>query len=136
LKNLLEIVFTGQVSQVYKAYWTQNINVVDQEQDNIKTLDDLKANENLKNKPIHIDLFTEVSAAFTAYQHTFGTKMLDFNAETSPFKEINNLIPDGMDLIKNTGKDFKLHLFFIIEGERQTIDLVYDEDGRLVSRDQ
>eukprot|EP00352_Strombidinopsis_acuminata_P000690 CAMPEP_0176344928 /NCGR_PEP_ID=MMETSP0126-20121128/5067_1 /TAXON_ID=141414 ORGANISM="Strombidinopsis acuminatum, Strain SPMC142" /NCGR_SAMPLE_ID=MMETSP0126 /ASSEMBLY_ACC=CAM_ASM_000229 /LENGTH=62 /DNA_ID=CAMNT_0017691633 /DNA_START=1432 /DNA_END=1620 /DNA_ORIENTATION=+ len=62
--------------------------------------------------------------------------MLDFNAETSPFKEINNLIPDGMDLIKNTGKDFKLHLFFIIEGERQTIDLVYDEDGRLVSRDQ
>jgi len=51
----------------------------------------------------------------TSYQHTFGTKMVDFNPDTSPFKEIGNLIKEGKEkLINYTNPNYKLYLFVMI----------------------
>lgn len=57
--------------------------------------------------------------------------MVDLNPDTSPFKHIGNFIEDGKDLIDYTDNNYRLYLFVVIQGERQFIEIRYDNNGKL-----
>ena len=77
------------------------------------------------------------------YQNLYGNKILDFNDDVSPFKNINNIFAGngnqklGTDLISRTAKyskNYRLCLIPIVAGgERYLTELKYDhKEGQLV----
>jgi len=75
-----------------------------------------------------------VQKSFINYVAIFGTKVIDFNKNDSPFKYLADLIGDGASTLLKITKDkgYKLVLFCQDYSERFTFDVHYSEKGELI----
>ena len=60
----------------------------------------------------------------------FGTKVVDFNSDSSAFKHLSTLIKGGSELLKIKG-NYKLYLFYTVSSERFIFTINYDSKGEL-----
>jgi len=94
-----------------------------------------------------IDVTKEVQETFVMYQNLFGNKLLDFNDDTSPFKQFNNIFAStgkgdlGSILLEKTlslgralSKKYRLCLVSqIAGGERTLTEIKYNlTDGSII----
>jgi len=98
LMNLCEHLFLGSCNTVMAAYWTDasaaSINMSDM---TIKktSVDDLIETQKKKSGyqiDKFIDITHEIREAFTSYFAVYGTKIIDFNTDTSAFRELKDLV--------------------------------------------
>lgn len=64
----------------------------------------------------------------------FGNKVIDFNYDTSAFRDIGTFIKRGREMIELTnrsGLQFKLVIFYQVSSERYSFEVNYDRDGFL-----
>jgi hypothetical protein len=63
----------------------------------------------------------------------FGNKIIDFNYDSSAFKNIEVLIKGGKKLVEITNKQigykYRLVIFYIVSSERYMFEVTYDENG-------
>lgn len=144
LYNQIEQVFYGSISSVYKAYWTKDISKLTQFDGRYEiTLQDL-----IKSKPNQIDfdeegvsveLSHEVQEAFSQYFTLFGTKVVDFNLDVTPYSNMRNLIGKDkaeklLEATANTKDAYQLCLFSSLHGERFIYIVNFDnQTGQLIS---
>jgi hypothetical protein len=57
-----------------------------------------------------IDVTEEVQETFNSYQRMFGNKVIDFNQDSSAFKNLSSLIKNGDKLI--CIKDYRLVILY------------------------
>lgn len=90
-----------------------------------------------------VDVTEEVQETLNSYQRMFGNKVLDFNYDSSAFKNIGTLIKGGEDMVRKTaaaGKragassQYKLVLFYQVSSERYMFEVRYDEKGHLLKQ--
>lgn len=76
----------------------------------------------------------EVQETVNSYQSMFGNKLLDFNFDSSPFKQIGTLIRRGGELAEMTKRfagTYRLVISYMVSGERYRFEVRYDTNGRL-----
>lgn len=62
----------------------------------------------------------------------FGTKVIDFNPDSSAFKQIGTLIKGGAELLAKTGvARYKLYIYYTVSSERFVFAVSYDRKGEL-----
>jgi hypothetical protein len=120
LFNLVEASFDMSVSGVYRALWASDLN-----QPCVK----FSARKDLV-PGMAIDVTEEVQETLNRYQRMFGTKVVDFNSDSSAFKNLSTLIKGGSELLKIKG-NYKLYLFYTVSSERFIFTINYDSKGEL-----
>lgn len=81
-----------------------------------------------------IDVTDEMLENINSYQRMFGTKTIDFNVDSSAFKNIDNLIKGGQKLVEITnqlGGKYRLVIFYQVSSERYLFEVEYDNKGML-----
>ena len=152
LYNQIEQVFTGSIGMVQGAYWTNDVARLEgwradvasealrnsregatPEEDDV--FDSL--NEDIQHTMINVT--KEVQEALTRYFAVFGTKVIDFNDDVSPFRTLRELVGQQTEskmkkMARQNDDKFKLVLFCTTEGERFSYVVNYhNENGNLVS---
>lgn len=102
IMNSVEYVFNRQVSLVQKAYWTRDVNECKKMRagkevklEMMLFLRDL----DLDNECTSVDVSAQVQTAVLNYFDVFGTKVLDFNWDTTPFQTLSTLIPQAKEML-------------------------------------
>ena len=106
LYNQVEQVFTGGIGMVQGAYWTSDFSLLEgwradvqaNAQDSSKR-EDTKTPQDLffetfieQSQNGLMNVTVEVQEAITSYFSVFGTKIIDFNADVSPFRDLKQLV--------------------------------------------
>ena len=58
----------------------------------------------------------------------FGNKVIDFNQDSSAFKNIRSLIKNGEHLLQ-LGGGYRLVILYQVSSERYTFEVRYDSQG-------
>ena len=65
----------------------------------------------------------------------FGNKVIDFNYDSSAFKNIGTLIKGGRELVELTNSypsKYKLVMLYSVSSERYMFEVSYDKNGNLI----
>ena len=77
---------------VRKAYWTKDVKKIMDKNSNKEISFEkflaLNGNVNLEQEGTSIDLTDEIQMSIIRYTSVFGTKVIDFNPDVSPFKKL------------------------------------------------
>src|SRR5690606_30696762 len=102
LFNLVEMAFDLGVSSIYQAFWTKEPNI--QTKKRAVKLNQFLVKPNLSDEEEYttIDVTDEVLENINSYQRMFGNKIIDFNVDSSAFRNIDTLIKGGKKMVELT----------------------------------
>jgi hypothetical protein len=94
---------------VLRAYWTQSAS----------------HKRNIAEAPDAIEVTKEVQFALNNYFSVYGSKVVDFNSDTSAFDQLDLLVGGGAKKLLQMG-GYHLFLVCVTDGERFTFEIDYD----------
>lgn len=154
LLTATEYFLTGHVSGVLAAFWT-NLPAeevrFDMNRNNVVKCEELLSSDIIQsltkkrqNNVAAVDVTPEVQSTIQHYVNLFGGRIIDFDAKTSPFADLNTLLLGsgredvGNQLLRNTKaaitgtNRFRMCLICELQdGERTMLELNYNSDGKL-----